>query len=495
MMISPRWKTICRSSAVALALSVLYHLLGPLCAQFLANSAERSFQKKARDLLSQMKTISRAAVNPFSKFVWKMKEFKNCVIKAATYEALCDKNGVPLPELAQFHSKMAAGGCGMSIVAYGAISADGRSFPAQLICREQSIPMLKQVTSALHEHGCQACIQLTHAGYFSDRSLSESKVLSSYHEQMSAQSIFNPASFSFCRAMSDSDKEKVCLDFVTAARVAVRSGFDCLEIHCGHGYLLSQFISPKLNPNQSFLSRISFPLQVLRSIRAALNADGSNCLIMVKMNLSDGVKDGLSLEESAMLAVEFAKSGGVDIIGLSGGLILENGLYMLRGEVPLGNMISATTDRLKKFALLLFGNILIPKFPYEERYFQDPALYVAKKLQQWKETTGTEVGAGGEERKGEVRVCYMGGVQTYESLMILTEELGFDFVQSGRAILHDANIVNRWESQWQQQQQHEEIAVAVPVAKLGSLDSLCSKCNRCIVDATMKQKPISCVEW
>jgi 2,4-dienoyl-CoA reductase-like NADH-dependent reductase (Old Yellow Enzyme family) len=381
---------------------------------------------------------------------------------------------------------MAAGGCGMSIVAYGAISAEGRSFPAQLICREQSIPMLKDVTSSLHEHNCQACIQLTHAGYFADRSLSSGES-SSYHEQMSAQSIFNPASFSFCRAMSVADKEKVCDDFVTASRVAARSGFDCLEIHCGHGYLLSQFLSPKLNPNQSFLNRISFPLQVLRSIRAALDADGSQCLVMVKMNLSDGVKDGLTLEESAMMAVEFAKCG-VDIIGLSGGLILENGLYMLRGEVPLGNMIAATTDSLKKLALLMFGNILIPKFPYEERYFQDPALYVAKKLQEWKQGTAAEFGA----ERG-VRVCYMGGVQTFESVRILTEELGFDFIQSGRAILHDAGIVNRWEREWQQRRVGTQTAATA--TKASSLNSLCSKCNQCIVDATMKQKPISCVEW
>jgi len=126
---------------------------------------------------------------------------KNRIIKAATYEALCNINGIPLRGMVDFHQKMARGGSGMCIVAYGAISPGGRSFPAQLICCEESISMMQEVTSAIHIEGSLACIQLTHAGYFSDRDLA----VGANHEQMSAQSIFNPSKFNICRAMTEND--------------------------------------------------------------------------------------------------------------------------------------------------------------------------------------------------------------------------------------------------------------------------------------------------
>ena len=99
---------------------------------------------------------------------------------------------------------------------------------------------------------------MTHAGYFADRALAAES-----HEQMSAQSIFNPASFSFCRKMTDVDQYKVIENFTQAAEVAVAAGFDCVEIHCGHGYLLSQYLSPALNPSTTVKERVSFPLKVL----------------------------------------------------------------------------------------------------------------------------------------------------------------------------------------------------------------------------------------
>lgn len=113
---------------------------------------------------------------------------------------------------------------------------------------------------------------------------------------------------------------------------------------------------------------------MLRCIRAAVDKDkepgGPGVIIMVKMNGFDGMPEGLDIEESCTIATAFAACG-VDIIGVSGGLILENGLFMLRGNVPLSNMIKATTDSWKRVALMIFGPIVIPRIDFNELFFRD----------------------------------------------------------------------------------------------------------------------------
>jgi len=267
------------AGGAAVGVGLLAYHLGVQWNNYQVNRLESKVIDDASTLLSSLQSCSRntdsvtrnstsisqhSAFSPMTIGDKTKVTFKNRIIKAATYEALCDNSGIPLPGLADFHVKMADGGCGMTIVAYAAVSIAGRSFPAQLVCRRESLNMLKKVTTGIHNHGSLACIQLTHAGYFADRSLAPAPLLSSSprHEQMSAQSIFNPAAFRFCRVMTADDYDRLLRNFVEAAEVAVEAGFDCLEVHCGHGYLLSQFISPHLNPGTTLQERLKYPLKV-----------------------------------------------------------------------------------------------------------------------------------------------------------------------------------------------------------------------------------------
>ena len=210
---------------------------------------------------------------------------------------------------------------------------------------------------------------------------------------------------------------------------------------------------------------------------AIKSAVGANVIIMVKMNLVDGNSSGITVEDSCIMACEFA-SVGVDIIALSGGLILENGLFMLRGQVPLRNMIEACChDFLKRIALFLFGPLLIPYMPYSEMFFRIPARCVLESVKQWSNRQ--------RSNQSDVKVCYIGGVQTYSSLETVISDDGFDFVQSGRALLYDPKVVQQWEEEERNKKFVSDC----------SIDSGCTRCNKCIVDATMKQQPISCVEW
>ena len=316
---------------------------------------------------------------------------------------------------------------------------------------------MKLLVDAIHNESCLAGIQLTHAGFFSDRSLAPS---GTPHEQMSAHVLFNPAAFNWCRRMTDTDEAGLIDAFRNAAACAITAGFDCLEIHCGHGYLLSQWLSPRTNPGASFSDRLSLPLRVLQAVREDI---GNRAIVMAKMNIFDGMESGLSLKEVSEIAEAFATKGGVDILAISGGMILENGLYMLRGQVPLGDMISAQTSWLKKISLLLFGPFVVPHIPFEELFFREAGLCVLRTIQQLNRAGRTDT-----------KVCLIGGIHSVKSLDTAMAD-GFDLAQCGRAILYDPQLPKKWRQD-------------------ASGYSGCTKCNRCIVAATMRQEVISCTE-
>lgn len=490
------WKRCAIGIVIPTAVCLACYNVAVYYAQFVASDYESVVNKECSELMKRLSEeesdkdqskLQSDATLPFSPISVRGNLFRNRVIKAATYEALCDRNGVPLKGMVDFHRKMAHGGSSMCVVAYGAISPGGRSFAAQLICCNDSIPMMQEVTGAIHSEGSLACIQLTHAGYFADRELSAGE-----HEQISAQSIFNPSKFNFCRAMNECDRDMVAECFVNAAKAAVRAHFDCIEVHCGHGYLLSQYLSPKLNPGVCLSDRLQFPCRVLKLIRKVVDdtvaelGRKSGVIVLVKMNIVDGMIGGLTVAESCSIAVEFAECG-VDILGLSGGLILENGLFMLRGNVPLANMVNATTDWVKRFAMMIFGPIVIPRIDFNEYFFRAGGRCILKSIEKWKKQQfrlGKSV---------DVRVCIMGGIHSYDSLYSAVTCDGFDFVQSGRATLHNPGIVQVWK--------HIEASGKISSSSVEPCDttdsgtSQCSKCNHCIIDATMRQRPITCVEW
>jgi 4,4'-dithiodibutanoate disulfide reductase len=220
---------------------------------------------------------------------------------------------------------------------------------------------------------------------------------------------------------------------------------------------------------------------------------------MVKMNLADGNVNGVTVSDSCATARAFADVG-VDILALSGGLILENGLYMLRGKVPLQNMIEACRhDFIKKCALFLFGPLIIPYMPYSEMFFRAPARCVLETIKQWnrsnrkKKSLSNDTNTDADSSSHSVKVCYIGGVQTYSSLEKVISQDGFDFVQCGRALLHDPQIVREWEKEGAKRLLSRGSGGLEESAAM--VDSGCTRCNKCIVDATMKQAPISCAEW
>src|SRR3954462_14055641 len=221
---------------------------------------------------------------------------RNRIIKSATFEGATPRGEVT-DRLVEFHRQVAAGGVAMSTVAYCAVSPGGRVHRHCLVLDDDTPSALRRVTGAIHPEGAAACAQIGHAGLVAD-------ARSNGTRSLAPSPRVSPPAKGFVPAASAADLERTRDDFARAARYAVSAGFDAVEVHLGHGYLLSSFLSPKLNKRHDayggdLVARARFPREVLRDVRAAV---GPARAVTVKLNMTDGVPGGLWLEESLQVA-------------------------------------------------------------------------------------------------------------------------------------------------------------------------------------------------
>ena len=277
-------------------------------------------------------------------------ELKNRIIRTACFEGM-SPNGVPSEELIAHHRESAAGGVAMTTVAYCSVSLTGRTYDTQIYMRDEILPELKKLTEAVHKEGAKASIQLGHCGYFASKKVIGTQVLG-------ASKKFNLYGLSFCKEMREEEIAEVLDDFVRSARLSVKAGFDAIELHFGHGYLISQFLSPYTNSRKdrwggSLENRMRLGCKVLSAVKGAVNVP-----VILKMNLHDGFTGGLTLCES-IKAVQKFELLGADAVVLSGGFVSKSSLYMMRGGVPTLDMVRGQKGWARKVGLLLFGKIFL----------------------------------------------------------------------------------------------------------------------------------------
>lgn len=374
---------------------------------------------------------------------------RNRIIKTATYEGMTP-HGAPSAALVRHHVELARGGVGMTTVAYCAVSPNGRTFAEQMWMREDIVPALSQLTAAVHAEGAAVSLQLGHCGYFSRntelpgrRSLGPSRLVNEYGLM---------AGIPFSREMNADDLAATARDFAEATTRARRAGFDAVEIHLGHGYLLSQFLSPSTNRRKdgyggSLANRLRFPLEVMAAVRVAA---GDSCAVIVKTNLRDGFRGGLEVEEAVEVCAAL-EAAGVDAIELTGGFTSRTPFYLFRGRAPLKEMIETEKSFLFRMALRLFGRHTIKDYPFEELYFLPLARRVRERVR--------------------LPLVLLGGCLSATALETAMGE-GFDFVAMGRALIADPDLVAR---------------IAAGTAER----SRCNSCNKCV--AEMDRGGVRCV--
>ncbi len=357
---------------------------------------------------------------------------RNRIIKAATFEGVMPGGRVS-DELVAFHRRVAAGGVAMSTVAYLAVSPEGRTDRHCLLLDEGTGHALRRLTEAVHGEGAAAAAQIGHAGPVAN-------ARSNRAPSLSPSGGWTPLGTRL-RAVDAAGIERITEDYRRAATVAVEAGFDSIEVHVGHNYLLSAFLSPKLNRRDdafggSVENRARFPRQVLRVVRDAV---GDRAAVTAKLNMADGVPGGLWLEDSLEVASLFESDGVLDAIELTGGSSLSNPMYLFRGEAPLREF-GATLPGPARFGFKFIGSRFLRAYPFEEAFFLPYARQFLDAL--------------------SLPLILLGGITRLETVEAALAE-GFAFVAMARALLREPDLVNRMQAG-------------------SATSSLCIHCNQCM---------------
>jgi 2,4-dienoyl-CoA reductase-like NADH-dependent reductase (Old Yellow Enzyme family) len=343
---------------------------------------------------------------------------RNRTIRSAAFEGMCPGNK-PSDDLLKYHQSVAAGGIGMTTVAYAAVHQSGLSFPHQLWLKPEVINDLRKITDAIHKEGAAASIQIGHCGLMAKRSIAGTRPLA-------PSGGFNLYGPTFPRAMNEKDIEEIIISFGKAVTIASESGFDAVEVHAGHGYLISQFLSPFLNKRKdewgrSFENRTRFMVSVMGKVMSAAK---SKTAVLVKMNMRDAVKGGMETDESIKVA-KILEEMGADALVLSGGLVSRSPLYVMRGKIPVRIMGSRMKNPFMKLGISLFGELLMRPEPFTETYFLEDAVKFRAAV--------------------KVPLVYVGGVVSMENIDAVMEK-GFEFVSFARPLIHDPGFINKLKS-------------------------------------------------
>lgn len=336
---------------------------------------------------------------------------RNRIIKSATFEGATPKRLVT-PQLVAFHRRIAAGGAAMSTVAYCAVSPDGGTDGHQIVLTEAALPGLRELTDAIHAEGAAACAQLGHAGPVAN---------ARRIPVLAPSAMFTPA-MRRARAVTEDDLRRIVDDFASGARLAVRAGFDALEVHMGHHYLVSAFLSPRLNRRRD---RWGGPLdnraRLARDVARAVREAAPTVAVTAKLNMDDGVRGGLQVDESLAVARMLCEDGTLDALELTVGSSLANPMYLFRGDPPRREF-AATLKPVLRAGFAVVGRRMFRSYPFEEAYLRPLARRFLDAV--------------------PMPLILLGGVTRLDTIQAALDE-GFAFVAMGRALLREPDLVHR----------------------------------------------------
>ncbi|MGS4344329.1 NADH:flavin oxidoreductase [Myroides odoratus] len=359
---------------------------------------------------------------------------RNPVIKAATSEGRSPEGKVT-QALIDFHRGFIEGGIAMTTLAYCSISKAGFAAPGEILMVKENTSGLKRFTAAMHEAGGKASAQLGHAGPVATKKITGV-------QPIAPSRFFNLTSMQTCRAITIPEMKEIVNQFADAAEVAVEAGFDAIELHFGHLYLVSSFFSPWINKRTdeyggSIENRTRFAKEILLAVKERVQ---DRLAIIVKLSMDDGIKGSIWLDDSTETARILDETGAVDAFELTMGSSVSNQMYLFRGETDIDGM-AQTQKGIMKLGVKWFGRQILGEYPYED-------LYMLSSARQFQTVVK------------KAKLILLGGINSFEDMVTAVRE-GFPLFAMGRALLREPDIINK---------------IKVNPSKSG----LCIHCNKCM---------------
>ena len=327
-------------------------------------------------------------------------ELSNRFIRSGTWTGMATEDGFMTPKLKNLILNVAKGGVGVVIPDYAAVLKNGQSAARQLsIYSDAHVPGLSELVDAVHGAGATIVLQLVHGGAHSKTQYTGEEPMGP-SAMAPAEGKFGP--FDGCREMAQGDIDYVVEGFAAAAARARAAGFDGVQIHCAHGYLFSQFLSPFYNKRTDgyggkLENRVRIVAQTYEQVRQEVGADYP---IFVKMNVTDFLDEGISADDALEAGKMYAEMG-IDAIEVSGGTSW-GGLVL--GDFNKGPM----------------------QFKREEGYYRATARRLKAEL--------------------DVPIVLTGGIRKYETARDFLEDGTADYIGLCRPLIREPGLINRWKS-------------------------------------------------
>ena len=337
---------------------------------------------------------------------------KNRFVRSATYEGMASEDGKVTDRLVELYKHLAQGGVGLIITGYTYVQPIGKGAPYMTgIDRDDLIPGLRRVANAVHEYDdeCKIAVQLTHCG----------RQTPLIETPLAPSAVFEPVLNKMPREMTVEEIEETIEAFASAVRRAREAGFDAVQLHGAHGYLLSSFLSPYTNRRQDeYGGDTEKRMKIVEDIYNRIVAKvGGKFPVLIKMNVSDFLESGVDISESKKIAERFSKIG-IAAIETSGGMF----------ETRIHNK-DLTTSRTK----ILSKN--------EEAYFLPYAREIKQVI--------------------DVPLILVGGIRSLEIVEKILAEGSADFVSLSRPLIREPDLPSKW------------------LKGIGSLTAECISCNAC----------------
>lgn len=368
--------------------------------------------------------------------------FKNRILRAATAECMADESGKPTQDLLKKYEQLAKGGVGGIITGEIAISSDAKPLHGlipSLDC-DENIASFLSITEKIHSYGVPIIAQLVHTGGQSERvdAVAPSKV-SDYK----------------AREMSEEEILKVIEDFAQATLRAKKAGFDGVELHCAHGFLLSEFFSPRTNKRRDeWGGNTQNRTRIAHAIITRARELVGDYPILAKINGFETLKGGIDMLEGMEIAKKLEEYG-CDGLEISNGM-LKAGMATIRGNVP-AEMLLATDAKLKKIPSFLKSLIAkLAKF----------AIPTPKPTQNYNLESAKMI-----KSQVKIPVIVVGGISEISVMREIISKQWADMISLSRPFIIEPNFVNK-------------------LQEGKAVKSKCIQCNYCVIGT--RSEPLRC---